>query len=95
MVEQAALKSFIPYDSHHPFPLENIPFGVHQTASGERHCVTRIGEFVIDLAVLEKSSLFKGEHFSKLERKDIFSSGTLNAFMELGKPFWTEARHTL
>jgi len=30
---QAALKSFIPYDENHPFPLENIPFGCYQRSS--------------------------------------------------------------
>ena len=95
MVESHAMKSWITYDATHPFPLENIPFGVYASSSGARHCCTRIGEFVIDLAVLESHGLFNGEHFKSLNRTDIFSQSTLNTFMELGRDFWHEARVTI
>ena len=68
MVEasSAALKSNIQYSADHSFPLENIPFGVFENSSGERHVCTRIGDFVIDLAVLKAHGAFGGPLFSKL-----------------------------
>lgn len=63
MVESSAMKSWISYDSSNHFPLENIPFGVYVSKSGARHCCTRIGEFIVDLAVLESHGLFNGTHF--------------------------------
>jgi len=66
MVEQSAFKSFIEYDGNHPFPLENIPFGTFVTKDKQTHCCTRIGDFVVDLAVLESKGLFNGELFSAL-----------------------------
>ena len=99
MVEAHAqpLKSFIAYDEHHSFPLENIPFGafVNPSDHNNKHCATRIGDFVIDLAILEHAGLFNGPHFSSLGRKDVFSQSTLNSFMELGNDFWHEARVTI
>lgn len=90
------LKSFIPYDANHPFPLENIPFGAFVNPSTkETHCCTRIGDYVIDLAVLEQEGLFDGPLFKALERKDIFSHRHLNDFMSLGKDYWHEARVTI
>jgi len=38
----------------------------------ETHCCTRIGDMVVDLAILEASGKFDGPLFSKLTRKDIF-----------------------
>ena len=39
------------------YSLENIPFGVF-ISEGEKHCCTRIGDMVIDLAVLEGKGVF-------------------------------------
>ena len=95
MVEQSALKSFIEYDENHHFPLENIPFGTFIGKDKQIHCCTRIGDYIIDLAVIESKGLFNGEHFSALQKKDIFSQPYLNDFMSLGKPYWHEARVTI
>jgi len=68
MVEQAsALKSCIEYTEDNHFPMENIPFGAfHNDKVNAVHCCTRIGDFVIDLAVLEEAKLFDGALFSAL-----------------------------
>lgn len=98
MVEShsTAFKSFVSYDEHHSFPLENIPFGAFiNPHDNSKHCATRIGDFVVDLALLEQAGLFDGPHFTSLGRKDIFSHENLNAFIELGNDFWHEARVTL
>lgn len=94
---ESSSKSFIAYSADHHFPLQNIPFGAFVVPGKENtvHCATRIGDFVIDLAILESKGLFNGEHFSKLGRKDIFAQRYLNDFMELGREFWHEARVTI
>lgn len=51
--KQSALKSFIKYSSEHHFPLENIPFGTFKNNRNSISCCTRIGDNIIDLAVLE------------------------------------------
>jgi fumarylacetoacetase len=73
--QHTVLKSFIPYDENHPFPLENIPFGafINHNDNNSKHCCTRIGDFVIDLALLEAAGLFNGPHFSAYGKKDIFN----------------------
>lgn len=94
--QKFVLKSFIPYDEHHPFPLENIPFGTFVNPKLNKvHCCTRVGEYVVDLAVLEQHGIFDDELYKALERKDIFSQKFLNEFISLGKPYWSEARRTL
>lgn len=93
---QAALKSNIPYSAENHFPLENIPFGAFvNPQSNETHVCTRIGDKVVDLAVLEKAGVFNGTHFSALARKDIFAQSSCNDFMGLGKEYWHEARVTI
>ncbi|PVI04188.1 putative fumarylacetoacetate hydrolase [Periconia macrospinosa] len=56
----AKFKFPIPVGEESPFPVENIPFGVFSTSSssGPRGC-TAIGDYVLDLAALEKSSLLE------------------------------------
>ena len=54
-----ALKSFIdiPEDSH--FPIQNLPFGVFlRKENGPARPGTRIGDFVLDLRVLEEQGFF-------------------------------------
>ena len=97
MVEaNAALRSSIPYDKDHQFPLENIPFGVFvNPVSKKVHCCTRIGDKVIDLAVHEARNMFKsGPLMSKLDHT-VFDKDTLNAFIELGPDYRREVRKTL
>lgn len=54
MVDAAAQKSSISYGIDNPFPLENIPFGAFiNPKANKTHVATRIGDKVIDLAVLE------------------------------------------
>lgn len=89
-----ALKSFIEYGSEHPFPLENIPYGVFiNTQTNEKHCCTRIGDHVIDLSVLHEHGYFKGDILQKHD--NVFASKHLNDFMALGKAAWSEARHII
>ena len=84
-----AKKSFIEYSSEHHFPLENIPFGVFENPkSKEAHCCSRIGDFVIDLAVLGDLKKLSAASDSK----NPFRSSSLNSFIALGKDAWHSTR---
>ncbi len=77
-------------DSH--FSLQNLPFGVFQPGHGGRPRVgTRIGDYVMDLNVIEEANFFKGQ----LQDQGVFATSSLNAFMALGRPAWLEARAVL
>jgi fumarylacetoacetase len=53
-----ALKSFIPVDPSSDFPIQNLPFGVFSARqSPECRVGVAIGEWVLDLAELEKIGL--------------------------------------
>lgn len=79
-----------PADSH--FPIQNIPFGVISTAADATpRCATRIGDIAVDLSKLK--GLFTGPIMK--EKAGVFDNASLNAFMALGKPAWTEARDTI
>lgn len=60
------------------FGLDNLPYGVYSVAGGERRVATRLGEKVVDLALL------LGD--------DTFATSTLNPFMAQGHDRWVEVR---
>jgi fumarylacetoacetase len=83
------LKSFIDVapDSH--FPIQNLPFGIFKPAGGDARVGVAIGEFVLDLSVLEEAGHFHGSEFPK---GNVFSQDALNGFLALGRPAWSKAR---
>src|SRR5437867_3931966 len=86
----ASLRSFLPVavDSH--FPIQNLPYGVFRRRSGGLPSIgVGIGEYVLDLGVLEAHSLLTGP---ALRHHRVFGGRTLNAFMALGRAAWSEAR---
>jgi hypothetical protein len=95
-VSSAAMKSWLEYSQDTEFPLENIPFSVFFNPKQKQvHCCTRIGDNVIDLAVLEHERvLANGSIFSKLD-KHIFCEENLNMFAGMGPEIRAEARQTL
>ena len=87
------LRSFIAVAEDHPFPIQNLPFGVFRRAGGSMAGVgVRIGDFVLDCSVLEERRLFRGEY---LAGRRPFSQSSLNMFMGLGRSAWSEARRTI
>ena len=86
------LKSFIHVSPDSHFPIQNLPFGAFRSDNGETHLCTAIGDFIVDLFVLDEEGLFDGP---ELNNQFVFQDSTLNYFMSLGKPAWTEARNTL
>ena len=84
--------AIIPTDPSHPFPVQNLPFGAgHLTAGGDPHCISRIGDHIINLAALEEA----GHFASILPESNVFSQPTLNKFMACDKSVWQGGRAAL
>jgi fumarylacetoacetase len=88
------LTSFIevPPDSH--FPLENLPFGIFKPARGVPRVGVAIGDYVLDLSILEGHGHFKTREFES-EHGRVFVENSLNEFLALGRPAWRKAREVL
>lgn len=88
-----ALRAFfdIPAESH--FPIQNLPFGVFRpTPKHEPRIGVAIGDFVLDLKVLQTLGFFDGP---QLRNQDVFEERWLNDFMDLGKAARVEARQLI
>src|SRR5215472_9941188 len=85
-----ARKSFIEVapDSH--FPLENLPFGVFKTRDDTVRIGVALGEYVVDLSVLQEAG-----HFPDLQDPQLFARNSLNEFLSLGRPAWRKVREIL
>ncbi|MDR9419799.1 fumarylacetoacetase [Gracilimonas sp.] len=86
------LTSFIEVSKESDFPIQNLPYGAYRTESGDIHLCSAIGEYIIDLFVLDEVEFFGGPN---LKGKGVFLDSSLNYFMSLGRPAWKEARETL
>jgi fumarylacetoacetase len=85
------LSSWVSVPADSDFPIHNIPFGV-VSYQGQTHCASRIGDFVIDLALLGEDGWFDD---LPLGNGAVFHNPTLNAFLELDKKAWTSVRNRL
>jgi fumarylacetoacetase len=88
------LQSFIDVapDSH--FPLENLPFGIFKPARGVPRVGVAIGDYVLDLSILEGHGHFKSPEFES-EHGRVFVENSLNEFLSLGRPAWRKAREVI
>ncbi len=77
-------------DSH--FPIQNLPFGVFKPGDGVARVGVAIGDYVVDLSVLEEKGHFQ---FPEFQDRRVFSEASLNAFLALGRPAWRKAREIL
>jgi fumarylacetoacetase len=81
------LRSFIPVEEDSHFPIQNLPYGVFRPCGGGAPRVgVAIGDLVLDLALLEEQGYFSASP------RGVFSHDSLNAFMALEAPAWTEVR---
>ncbi|WP_420991754.1 fumarylacetoacetase [Cupriavidus sp. 30B13] len=71
------------------FPLQNLPYGIFSSAGQGPRVGVAIGDFILDLAVLDGAGLLPPAV------KGVFGGATLNAFIALGKPAWSETRQHL
>lgn len=69
----------MPADSD--FPIQNLPFGIFKSNSGNPRLGVAIGEYILDLSALAKEGMFDQIPFDK----NVFSLSTLNSFIALGK----------
>lgn len=85
------LSTWVDVPENTDFSIHNFPFGVfsHQ---GETHCGSRIGDFVIDLALMGEDGWFDD---LPLGTGEIFHKNSLNHFIELGNQAWTSVRNRL
>jgi len=87
------MRSFIEVKPDSDFPIQNLPYGVFKLKVGsEPVCGTAIGDYVVDLAVLEEKGYFAK---TELGKKKVFSKPTLNTFMSLGRNAWKQVRTVL
>lgn len=81
------MRSFVDIPAGSDFPLENLPYGVFVPAGSDRpRPGTAIGDWVVDLSVLEEAGLLE---------TDVFGGSTLNAFMASGRTVWKQVRARL
>lgn len=86
-----ALRSFIDVAPDCDFPIQNLPLGVITTAADPTPRVaTAIGDFALDLSVLEGAGLL-----TPAPGRRVFDQPSINAFMALGPKVWRETRAAL
>src|SRR5262245_22366366 len=84
-----ALRSFVEVSPDSHFPLENLPFGVFQPKRGKPRVGVAIGDLIVDLSALEELGHFQSPEF---QNQKVFSEGSLNSFLALGRPAWRKTR---
>ncbi|SAK51201.1 fumarylacetoacetase [Caballeronia hypogeia] len=85
-----SLKSWIESanDPASDFPIQNLPFGIFSNAvNTQPRAGVAIGEWIVDLAVLEDARL--------IDAQDTFRAPRLNDFIALGREKWREVRIAL
>ena len=71
------------------FPIQNLPYGVFSTTSDPSPRIgTRLGDWVIDLSILDHENLFG-------RRYGLFDASSLNRFIAAGREVWREIRQRL
>lgn len=88
------LTSFIEVAADSDFSIHNLPYGIFsdtktQAEADKRRAGVAIGEYVLDLSVLESAGLLD------LAGGPYFNQPTLNAFIDSGRDNWQKARATV
>jgi fumarylacetoacetase len=84
------LRSWVPVAPESHFPIQNLPYGVFRRRAGiSSHVGVAIGDYVLDLTVLETVGLFEAP---VLLGRTLFDRGTLHDFMALGRGAWHDVR---
>jgi fumarylacetoacetase len=87
------IRSFIDVESDSHFPIQNLPYGVFRPQKGGYPRIgVAIGNYVLDLAALDKAGCFDK---TAVSGKNIFIQPSLNALMAFGRPVWKELRSTI
>ena len=75
------LRSWIEVTASSEFPIQNLPFGIFETASSTKRVGVRIGNHVLDLSLMASFGYFDDLNFTVAE----FSQEFLNPMMQKGK----------
>ena len=86
------MTAFIDLPADTGFGLDNLPYGVFSREGEPPRVGVRLGETVVDLAVLETHGLIAAAGAS---RQPVFGQDALNAFMALGADAWEAVRGRL
>src|SRR5438477_146421 len=87
-----ALKSFVDVASESHVSLENLPFSAFKSRASEARIGVALGDYVVDLAALERAGLFKD---LSPETAAATTRDSLNELLALGRPAWRKVRETL
>lgn len=92
MKNKKLLSSFVEGADKSFFPLHNLPYGIFKRKDDDMSARvgTAIGDYVLDLAVLEEAGLLKVAADSS-----VFKRSSLHHFAELGAKTWSAVRHRL
>ncbi len=83
------MKSFVPVTDECHFPIQNLPYGIfRRNAETSPRVGVAIGDFVLDLAVLEQHDLLQADQ----RDKTVFCQPSLNRFLALGREEWHNVR---
>jgi fumarylacetoacetase len=87
------MRSFIEVSPDSHFPIQNLPYGVFRLRmGGDAVCGAAIGEYVLDLSVLEEKGFFRK---TNLGSEKVFNKPSLNSFMSKGRETWKQVRTIL
>jgi fumarylacetoacetase len=85
------LRTFIEVASDSDFPIQNLPFGIFSTENSPAKRVgVAIGDFILDLAELERRSLL-----APADDARIFDRASINPYMALGPQVWSKTRRKI
>ncbi|MES0864402.1 fumarylacetoacetase [Ruegeria sp. SCPT10] len=76
-------------DAAHPFPLNNLPYGVFSVAEDDLRCGVAIGDMVLDVTAAEETGLIV------LGEDPLFDLPFWNPLMEQGPAVWAALRNRL
>lgn len=84
-----SLRSWVNVPTGSDFPIQNLPYGIFKRNNMPPRVGVAIGKHVLDLALLHRKGLL-----AQLPQ-GVFETGSLNAFMALGRPTWNTVRQRL
>ncbi len=86
-------RSFVSVAPEHPFPIQNLPYGVFRGPGGLRPSIgVAIGDEILDLRALGEQGLLD---LPELAGTDTLRQPTLNQLMAQGRSVWTALRRAI
>lgn len=87
-----ALTTWVDIPANSDFPIQNLPFGIFKTKHSSARAGVAIGNYVLDLKVLNELGYFEG---LAVAHSTVFEQLYLNDFIALGKPTWQAVRQRI